>query len=112
MKWYVPMYLHSHCRGRLAGDPLARSALGFPRGKPRTHKPLVITIHRASQLRRLAGGFEPPLPGAVETGGWRCKFGKNEHNPRKMSNGMVDDSDFFRYNGHTITQIVAYSLRI
>ena len=33
MKWYVPMYLHSHCRGRLAGDPLARSALGFPRGE-------------------------------------------------------------------------------
>ena len=27
------MFLHSHCRGRQLADPLARSALGFPRGE-------------------------------------------------------------------------------
>lgn len=50
--------------------------------------------------------------GAVGVESGCANLAKYEHNPRKMSNGMVDDSDFFRYNGHTTTQIVAYSLRI
>ena len=50
--------------------------------------------------------------GAVGVESGCANLAKYEHNPRKMSNGMVDDSDFFRYNGHKTTQIVAYSLRI
>ena len=59
------MVLHSHCRGRQPGDPKLPEQRGTlygisyrylllasPGGKPRTQKPLVITIQRASQLRR------------------------------------------------------------
>ena len=53
-----------------------------------------------------------PYPVRWKPGAGGANLAKYEHNPRKMSNGMVDDSDFFRYNGHKTTQIVAYSLRI
>ena len=64
------------CRGRQPGDPLARSALGSlseGAGSPNGLTEGVSFVER-SVPTFFAGGFEPPLPGAVETGGWRVAW--------------------------------------
>ena len=96
----------------LAGSEVPSSLAASPRGKPRGRRLKLLPFTEPLYPRNGRAASSRPYPVRWKPGAGGANLAKYEHNPRKMSNGMVDDSDFFRYNGHKTTQIVAYSLRI
>ena len=106
-------FSHRHpSSASLAGSEVPSSLAASPRGKPRGRRLKLLPFTEPLYPRNGRAASSRPYPVRWKPGAGGANLAKYEHNPRKMSNGMVDDSDFFRYNGYTTTQIVGYSLKI